>query len=213
MPPSPSKITTLVDNLSPVKPISAVNGLVYFMIAATLSVTCAIWFLGMREGMANGDFNPVHLIGAGQFLIVGLITSTMVLAMGRPHVGNPHGNVLWLGAPAILLPVTAMVTHLFHHGDALSGPSVEAGILCVLRGGAFSVFVFASLVRWLRQGAPTMPDRAGWLTGVAAGSFGIFAISLHCASNEITHIGIWHSAAVLGMACVGRLVVPPLVRW
>jgi len=213
MSPSLSTITTLVDDLSPVKPLSTINGLVNSLAAAALSVTCVIGSLGIREGIANGDFNPVHLIGAGQFLIMGLITSTMVIAMGRPYIGIRHGNVLWLGAPLTLLPTIAIVTQLFDHGDALSGHSVEAGILCLLRGSAFSVFVFASLVWWLRQGAPTMPNRAGWLSGLAAGSFGIFALSLHCGSNEITHIGIWHSAAVLGMACVGRLVVPPLVHW
>ncbi|MCR9180892.1 MAG: DUF1109 domain-containing protein, partial [Erythrobacteraceae bacterium] len=79
-------------------------------------------------------------------------------------------------------------------------------------GGA-SLLVFAILVGWLRKGAPTSPDRAGLLTGIAAGSLGIFAFSLHCADNDIVHIGLWHSAVVLLMAGLGRAVVPPLVRW
>jgi hypothetical protein len=73
--------------------------------------------------------------------------------------------------------------------------------------------VFAVLVSWLRKGAPTAPDRAGLVVGIAAGSFGAFAFGLHCPDNNIVHVGVWHSAVVLAMGGLGRAIVPSLVRW
>jgi hypothetical protein len=80
-------------------------------------------------------------------------------------------------------------------------------------GGTASLLVFAMLTLWLRRGAPTDPDRAGLVAGVAAGAFGIFGFSLHCPDNDIVHIGLWHSAVVLAMARLGRAMVPRLIRW
>jgi hypothetical protein len=76
-----------------------------------------------------------------------------------------------------------------------------------------ALLVFALLTLWLRRGAPTAPDRAGLVAGVAAGAFGSFAVSLHCPDNDIVHIGLWHSAAVVAMAGLGRVLIPRLVRW
>ena len=69
------------------------------------------------------------------------------------------------------------------------------------------------LILWLRKGAPTSPERAGLLTGIAAGSSGIFAFALHCPHNDIAHIGIWHGLVVIISAMAGRAVVPRLIRW
>jgi hypothetical protein len=69
------------------------------------------------------------------------------------------------------------------------------------------------LVMWLRRGAPTSPERAGLVAGVAAGASGIFAFSLHCQIDDIVHLGLSHSAVVAAMALVGRALVPRLVRW
>jgi hypothetical protein len=41
----------------------------------------------------------------------------------------------------------------------------------------------------------------------------VFAASLHCGDNDIVHIGLWHSAAVVVMALTGRVLVPRLIRW
>jgi hypothetical protein len=87
------------------------------------------------------------------------------------------------------------------------------GAECFAVGCGSSLLVLGLLVMWLRRGAPTSPERAGLVAGVAAGAFGIFAFSLHCPFNDIVHIGLWHSAVVVIMAAVGRAVVPPLIKW
>lgn len=64
------------------------------------------------------------------------------------------------------------------------------------------------LVLSLRRSAPTSPEHAGLLTGIA----GSFASSFHCPFNDIYHIGLWHSLAVVVSAAIGPVVVPYLIR-
>ena len=69
------------------------------------------------------------------------------------------------------------------------------------------------LIVRLRRGAPTSPERAGLLGGIAAGAAGIFALSMHCPNDDIVHIGLWHASAVAVSAVAGRWIIPALIRW
>ena len=157
--------------------------------------------------------NPVHLIATGLFLGLAVAASVTVIVMSRPCVGSDHTGWTWAAAMAALLPAAGLIVGLAGGGDLVSRDSFNHGLVCFSIGSGASVLVLSILVWWLRKGAPTAPDRAGLVTGIAAGSFGIFAFSLHCPESDIVHIGVWHSAVVLVMGAVGRAVVPSLVRW
>ena len=99
------------------------------------------------------------------------------------------------------------------HGDPHEVTHDPYGLDCFLAGSAFSVLTFAALVGWLRRGAPVSPTLAGTFTGIAAGALGSFAYGLACPIDTLAHLGIWHALPVALGALVGRLGVPPLVRW
>jgi hypothetical protein len=65
----------------------------------------------------------------------------------------------------------------------------------------------------LKAGAPTSPARAGWVIGIAAGAAGATIVALHCASNDVMHIALWHGLAVVLSGVAGRLLLAPLLRW
>lgn len=211
--PSDTLIASLVGDLQPVKPLSFARGMGYALTATVISALAVVVAFGIRPDLTVGRFDPVYLIASGLFLMLGIAAAVTVIVMSRPQVGNDHGGWLWAAAMVALLPVAAMIVSFSGESEALSQESVAHGLECLIVGAGSSLLVFAILVGWLRKGAPTAPDRAGLLTGVAAGSLGMFAFSLHCADNSIVHIGLWHSAVVLLMAGLGRAVVPRLVRW
>lgn len=210
---SDALIADLVGDLQPVKPLSFARGLGYTLLAAAASAWAVVAALGLRADLVARQFDPVFLIATGLFLMLGIAAAVTVIVMSRPQVGNEHGGWVWAAAMAALLPLSAMIISLGGGSAALSQDSIGHGIECLKYAGGSSMLVFAILIGWLRKGAPTSPDRAGLLTGIAAGSFGIFAFSLHCSDNDIVHIGLWHSAVVLLMAALGRVLVPRLVRW
>jgi len=210
---SDALIANLVGNLQPVKPLSFARGLGYALLAAAISAVAVVAAFGIRPDVLAGRFDPVYLIATGLFLVLGIAAAVTVIVMSRPQVGTDHSGWVWAAAMVALLPVAALIVSFGGGSDILSRESIAHGLECLMVGGSASLLVFAILVGWLRKGAPTAPDRAGLLTGIAAGSLGIFAFSLHCADNDIVHIGLWHSGVVLLMAGLGRTLVPRLVRW
>ncbi|WP_373486717.1 NrsF family protein [Blastomonas sp.] len=210
---SDALIADLVGKLEPVKPLSFARGISYALGSACVAALAVTGLFGVRADLLAGDFDPVYLLATGLFLMLGIAAAVTVIVMSRPQVGNDHGGWVWAAAMVTLLPIAAVIISLGGGSDLLSRDSIVRGLECLMVGGAASFLVFSILVAWLRQGAPTAPDRAGLLSGIAAGSLGVFAFSLHCADNDIVHIGLWHSSVVLLMALLGRAVVPPLVRW
>ncbi len=211
--PSDALIASLVGNLQPVKPLSFARGLGYALAAAAFSAIAVVVLFGIRPDVLAGRFDPVFLIATGLFLVLGIASVVTVIVMSRPQIGSDHGGWVWAAAMAALLPVAGLIVSFGGGSDIVSRDSIAHGLECLMVGCGASLLVFAMLVGWLRKGAPTAPDRAGLLTGIAAGSLGIFAFSLHCADNDIVHIGLWHSGVVILVAGLGRTLVPRLVRW
>ncbi|HOB13451.1 MAG TPA: DUF1109 domain-containing protein [Novosphingobium sp.] len=206
-------IAELVEDLAPVRPLRLSRGVALALGGLTAIVAFVVGLLGLRQDVRLGHFDPVFLLGSGLFLLLGLAATVTVIVMSRPQVGNDHSGWAWAGATTALLPVAATISLLGKSSVGRSPTALEHDIDCLLAGTGLGFVVLAILVWWLRRGAPTSPERAGLLAGVAAGSFGIFAFSLHCAINDIVHVGLWHWAVVALSAAIGRLAVPPLLHW
>jgi hypothetical protein len=116
-------------------------------------------------------------------------------------------------AAAALFPVTSAILSMMNGGFPTDVVQSANGPWClgISTGGA--IMIGAMLTFWLRRGAPINANRTGWLVGLAAGSFGTFAYSLHCPSDTVYYIGLWYSSAVGLCAALGRLIVPYLIRW
>lgn len=201
-------IDKLVAGLAPVRPMKLSTGLTRTGLSLILAVAAVIATMGLRA-----DASPLVLLSSGLFLVLGLAASVTVIAIARPRVGSEHGGWVWAAAMAALLPLTTLVLGLIRGPGMLAESDPATGVICLAMGLLFGLATGGVLVAWLRRGAPTSPERAGLLTGIAAGSFGIFAFSFHCPSDDIYHIGLWHSLPVIVAAVIGRYAVPQLIRW
>jgi hypothetical protein len=210
---SDALIAELVDDLAPVKPLRFGEGIALTLAAAGVTAVAVVAAFGLRAEWLAGHLDPMQLVSTGLFLGLALAASVTVVVMGRPQVGSDHSGWRWAAAMAGLLPLAGAIVAAVRGSQTLSPEVMRHGAECLAGGSAASLLVFALLVLWLRRGAPTSPERAGLVAGVAAGAFGIFAASLHCPDNDIVHIGLWHSAAVVAMGLAGRVVVPRLIRW
>ncbi|MFM7376760.1 MAG: NrsF family protein [Erythrobacter sp.] len=210
---SDALIAELVDDLAPVRPLRFGEGIALTLAAAGVTAVAVVAAFGLRAEWLAGHLDPMQLVSTGLFLGLALAASVTVVGMSRPQVGSDHSGWRWAAAMAGLLPLAGAIVAAVRGSGTLSPEVMRHGAECLAGGSAASLLVFAMLVLWLRRGAPTSPERAGLVAGVAAGAFGIFAASLHCPVNDIVHIGLWHSAAVVAMGLVGRVVVPRLIRW
>ena len=213
----PQNIDTLLDglvaDLRPVRPMRFRNGIALFGLAAAATLAFTGLALGWRDDVLAGQFHVLWLLANGLFLILGLAAATTVVSMASPHVGQNQQSWKWAAVTAALLPLTAII---LISSRTLPLPTEWISPHdrdCLGMGLGLGVLTAAVLTLWLRRGAPASPDRAGLLIGVASGSIGILAFAFSCPSDDLYHIGIWHSAPVLVGALLGRLLIPRLIRW
>ncbi len=206
-------IDKLVAELRPVRVLSRRSGLGLVAVAAIAALLFAAFTVGLREDLLGGQLDPMFLLSSGLFMLLGIASTFTVVEMSRPSVGNLRDGWKWAAATAALLPTTALLlaaVDLFNGNGVVIDPDDR---ICLLYGTGLGLGVAAVLTFWLRRGAPTSPARAGLLTGIAAGSIGVFTFGLCCPHNDIMHIGFWHTLTVLVSAGLGRAIVPALIRW
>jgi len=205
-------INTLVDDLEPVRISNTANnmfiagaimlGMLFFVVAA----------IGARPDLAAGAPDAMLLMRSGILALLGFGTAFSVLTMAKPAVGNQHGGWKTAIAAAAIFPLGGIIAAAT--GDTVFATAPVGSIIdCVVYSavGAFATAI--PMVMALRKGAPTSPERAGLLTGVASGGLGALAYNFHCPFDSLTYTGVWYTLAVGICAVAGRLIVPKLIRW
>lgn len=206
-------IAGLVDDLRPVSQLRQSRGMALALAALALGTMGMLLGYGPRADLVAGQPDAMLLLSAGLFLVLGMASSWAVIDMARPAVGTRREGWGWTALMAAMFPLAAMgAMAVAWLQDRPSGLD-SAGVNCMRYGLILSLATFAVLTLWLRRGAPMALARAGLLTGVAAGSAGILAVSLHCPHNDVVHIGIWHGLTVALAGLAGRIVVPRLIAW
>lgn len=210
-------IDALVDDLTPVKSLRERDGMSLTMCAAAMAMAFVLYFLGCRTDVLMGDPNYMFFLRGGTLLLLGISTAYAAITMSRPSVGQSNTSWMWVLAAASLFPITAAImTAIRMPTDMAVVISIfkpQVGIECLSYSALGGLGSGSAMVYWLRRGAPTSPDRAGWLVGIASGSLGATAYSLFCPFNDIYYVGTWYSLAVALCAVIGRIVVPRLIRW
>ncbi|MEK6637407.1 MAG: DUF1109 domain-containing protein [Pseudomonadota bacterium] len=210
-------MSTLVDDLTPVRVVKRGDS-VFLAVGATFiaSVMVAVIY-GMRSDLMSGDPHPIVIIRASLLSLLGLATTLAVSSVAHPSIGKPQNGWVWALAAAAVLPLAAIAkfAYLYASGQPFDifMQDFEFGPRCLLISGFSAVWIASFMTWWLRRGAPIALNRAGWLVGIAAGSFGTFSFNVYCNSISIFYIGFWYSLAVTLCAIAGRLIVPRLIRW
>lgn len=206
-------VTTLVDDLSPVRRVRAAEGTAIF---ASITVFCAavvLAWLGPRGDLMAMNPAPMWFLRVGALLLLGIASASAAVAMARPSVGAHSTGWRWALAMAALFPLTALVTAITYAPVNAEMFVMEYGLFCTAISMVAGLAIGTGLTLWLRRGAPTSPERAAWLVGITSGSLGGFVFALHCPFNGILYIGVWNTLAVAASAVIARAIVPSVLRW
>jgi hypothetical protein len=210
-------ISSLVDDLEPVRVVKRRDNLLLVAGATLIASVIVAMTYGIRNDVLAGNPHPIVIIRAGLLLLLGLATTLAVTAAARPSIGKAHNGWMWALAAAAVFPFAALCQfiYLYAAGQPLNMfmADFEYGARCVMISSVSALWIGSFLTWWLRRGAPIALNRAGWLVGIAAGSFGTFSFNVYCTSVNIFYIGFWYSVAVTLCAVAGRLIVPRLIRW
>jgi hypothetical protein len=208
-----SLIDRLAADLEPVRPRRQSRGFGLALLAWAVGAALLLGALGLRADFGNGMLPPLALLNLFWSAGLALVAQWFAVSMAMPGVGRDHGGWRWAALVALAVPLAAL-TSLF--GDPATGWAAShphSGLDCLWQGLVAGLAVAAVLTLWLRQGAPTSPERAGLVTGLASGATGAAVVALHCPVDALMHVGIWHAAIIALAAAAGRLLLPPLLRW
>ncbi|MBV1916942.1 MAG: DUF1109 domain-containing protein [Sphingomonadaceae bacterium] len=206
-------ISGLVDQLEPVRPFRFSHGMTLALTGIGLAALLVMLLFAVRPDVVSGQPQGIFLLASGLFLLLGIACAASVVMMASPRIGSGRNGWGWALAMAGVLPISALILALIRGSAAWQESEPSHGVYCLGYAILFGLITGAALVLWLRRGAPTSPERAGLLTGIAAGSAGIFAFSFACPIDSVMHIGLWHGLPVTLSAIIGRFAVPPLIRW
>ncbi len=206
-------IDTLVDDMEPVRRVSQKDALALVAVTTCIAVAVIAMRFGLREDLFTLQLHPIVILRAAMLLLLGFAALTAVMASARPGIGQVSNGWRWALGAVAMFPVTAIVTSILRQELPLATLQAQSGPWCLGISFGGALLIGSALTFWLRRGAATSLARVGWLVGLAAGSFGTFAFSLHCPSTTVDYIGIWYSLAVALSAGIGRMIVPPLIRW
>lgn len=207
-------IAALTQDLTPIKPVRSADGIALIafatIIASVVSIAVYEWWDGLLTGEASGYFLITH----GLLLLLGAASGAGLIKSAMPRVGAHSSAAFWGALMVGVLPVGAVLSLLSGHGNhAHEGLNDPVAFMCVTGSLYASAIVLVASVLWLRRGAPVSIERSAWLAGTSAGALGALAYGITCPLDTFSHVGLWHVAPVAISALVGRLVVPPLIRW
>ena len=206
-------IDSLVADLTPVARVRPRGALGLVLGTTALAIMWVALRFGIRPDLLAGTPHPIVVIRGGILLLLGFASLAGIVTAARPGVGQASHGWRWALAAAALFPVTSLLLSLVNGGFPQDDMHSPNGPWCLGISTVGATLIGGALTAWLRRGAPTALNRAGWLVGLAAGSFGAFAYGLHCPSTTVYYVGLWYSGAVAMCALAGRLIVPPLIRW
>lgn len=205
-------IEDLAADLEPVKPFKMRDGLVLVALALVAAVIAVEFIFEIWRGAFTGDASTIFWVTNGLLIVLGFAAGTTVLNMASPRVGNRHDGPKWALAMTAILPVAVMLP-LLRSGAVTAPLSDQVGIACAAYGTLTGIVIALALTHWLRRGAPVSPNLAGLFTGVAAGALGSVAYGISCPVDHATHMGIWHVLPVAISGALGRVILPPMLRW
>jgi hypothetical protein len=209
----PDFLDRLVEELEPVQPLSARRAMLGLAGLVLIGGIAVAGTLGVRPDILAGNPNPMLFLRSGLLLMLGGIAAASALAMARPLVGR--ADRAWVGAAAMaaVVPGAALAYAVLDPPAAARAVWWPSAINCMIVSLSCAVGFAAIIVAQLRRGAPVLPERAAWVTGLAAGSLGVLVYSIHCPANHIAYIGLWYSLAIVISAIASRLIVPRFIRW
>lgn len=211
-------IAAMAEELTPVRRVRPREGAALIGFATVVAGIASVVYFGFWSGIPAGDASAFFWITNGLLLLLGCASTAALSALALPRVGARANAPWWSAAMLGVIPAAALITLLsVEAGHDHSAGAVADPVLwhweCAAYGLAAGLLVAIAAVLFLRRGAPVAIERAGWLTGLAAGSLGSVAYGITCPLDTLAHVGIVHVAPVAISAVTARLVVPPLIRW
>lgn len=205
-------IASLTQDITPIRQVKPQHGAIIVGAATLIAGLISIAAFGLWPGLITGRASGYFWITNGLLAVLGAASTAALVASALPRVGARANAPIWGAAMVGVLPFAGLLSVL----PAITGSGAVSVTMyweCAAYGMAAGSLIAIAAIAFLRRGAPVSLERAGWMTGIAAGSLGSLAYGITCPLDSLSHVGIIHIVPVAIAAVIGRIAVPPLIRW
>lgn len=205
-------IASLTQDITPVRQVKPQHGAIIVGAATLTAGLISIAVFGLWSGLLTGQASGYFWITNGLLAVLGAASTAALVASALPRVGARSNAPIWGAAMVGVVPIAGLLSVLSAptgSGDTLVTPYWQ----CATYGLAAGLLIAIAAIAFLRRGAAVSLERAGWMTGIAAGSLGSLAYGITCPLDSLSHVGIIHIVPVAIAAVIGRIAVPPVIRW
>jgi hypothetical protein len=151
-----------------------------------------------------------------KFVVTGLLAVTAVpamLALARPEAVGPWKIAAMAAAPLVLLAAVALELVMVpsaEWGTRLMGTNMPYCLTFIpLIGiGPLTLFIYG-----LRNAAPSRPQLAGAVAGLAAGGIAATLYAAHCTDDSPLFVATWYTLAVTLLTVAGAFAGRRFARW
>ncbi|MEX3940009.1 DUF1109 domain-containing protein [Paraburkholderia sp. BR10937] len=207
-------VTRLASDVSPIERYAVPRLLTRALLhglAASAALLVALY--GVRSDMPELILTTMFWVRLAFPLAIIAAAVALAERLGRP------GARLRLAGLAAALPVASM---LLAAGSVLlatpPGYRLELMLGTTWRTATANVVLLslpslATILRAMKQLAPTRLALAGAGAGLLAGAQGLLVYSLYCSEMAVPFWGVWYVLAIVITTAVGSAVAPHCLRW
>jgi hypothetical protein len=152
----------------------------------------------------------------GLFGFAGVLVSGLLLTAWGMTPGRAHGRRYLLATLFFLIALLLFyfLSMPFDAGTIEKGMEVTNGVRCGLATFVASFILSAVLTFVTRNGASVRPSVTGLAIAAASFGFGGIMITVHCGSENVMHIALWHYVVpILLIAPLGYFLGRKFLRW
>jgi hypothetical protein len=169
--------------------------------------------LGFRADVVQALAVPVSAARIVLTVGLGVVAMRLALALARPE-GAATVRLWPLGAVAAAALGLLVWAYVTTPPEARQMAAVgKTMVTCLVAIPLLSVLPVGSLHLALRQGATTVPARAGFVAGLGGSGLAAAVYALHCTEDSPLFYVTWYGLAIAGVTLVSTLIGARTLRW
>lgn len=206
---------SLAKDLQPVRK-GALGRLLAFALLPGVALSAALILFGhgFRPDLSAAISFPAFWVKSAYPLSLSLVGVIALIKVARPG-----GKPVKTGVPVLIIYALLFILGIIQLSVA-SSPDEQRRLImgisywfCPLIILVSGTPLMVATFWFLRRGAPTHPDIAGFIAGMTAGSIGAWVYSWGCIENGLTFVALWYTLGIVLCGLLGGILGRSLLRW
>lgn len=213
---TPDLIRSLSDDERPKASPSIARSLCLWILVAAFTAIVGLYFLGVREDLAQKLQNPMFLLEIVPPLILSLGSAYLAVVYGFPGEKAQLVSARRLFGILMLSLAFLSIVFLFEISRGLGSAFHvywDIGAACLTGNLLIALPPTLLLILLLRRAAPVHPLKAGLFAAVSGGALAAVIVNLHCSVDQAFHHVLWTLIPFILLVMLGSYLGEKLLRW